>query len=59
MRKWKLVGLAGIAGVATIAGAAAIRRRRRIAELDPDELRTRLHQRLEASTNGAAVTDPR
>jgi hypothetical protein len=43
---WKLVGLAGLAGVAAT-GVVVARNRRQHAELDPDELRERLHARLE------------
>jgi hypothetical protein len=43
---WKIVGLAGIAGVAAT-GAVVARRRRPQREYDPDELRERLHRRLE------------
>jgi hypothetical protein len=43
--RWKLLGLAGLAGVATT-GAVLARRRRAPRELDPDELRARLHRRL-------------
>jgi hypothetical protein len=46
---WKLVGLAGLAGVAAT-GAAVARRRRTHREYDPDELRERLHRRLEQVT---------
>jgi hypothetical protein len=42
---WKLIGLAGIAGVAAT-GVVVARRRRQHQDLDPDELRSRLHQRL-------------
>jgi hypothetical protein len=42
---WKLVGLAGLAGVAAT-GAVVARNRRQHVELDPDELRERLHRRL-------------
>ncbi len=42
---WKLLGVAGVAGVAAT-GVVVARRRRAQAELDPDELRDRLHQRL-------------
>jgi len=48
---WKLVGLAGIAGVAAT-GVVVARNRRAQQELEPDELRERLHERL------AAVDDP-
>jgi hypothetical protein len=37
--RWKLVGLAGLAGVVA-------RRRRATADVSPDELRDRLHERL-------------
>jgi hypothetical protein len=53
---WKYVGLAGAAGVAAT-GVVVARRRRTHAELDPDELRERLHSRLvDASAgNGGSV----
>ena len=43
---WKLLGLAGVAGVAAT-GAVVARRRRAMRDYDPDELRGRLHRRLE------------
>jgi hypothetical protein len=42
---WKLIGLAGLAGVAAT-GVIVARRRRAPADVDPDELRRRLHERL-------------
>ena len=42
---WKLVGLAGVAGV-TATGVIIARDHRQRAELTPDEIRARLHQRL-------------
>jgi hypothetical protein len=42
---WKLIGLAGLAGVAA-SGVVVARRRRAQREIDPEELRTRLHRRL-------------
>ncbi len=42
---WKLVGLAGLAGVAA-PGVVVARKRRAHEELDPEELRERLHRRL-------------
>jgi hypothetical protein len=42
---WKLLGLAGLAGVAAT-GVVVARRRRATADIPPDELRARLHQRL-------------
>ncbi|MDQ3936656.1 MAG: hypothetical protein M3340_18700 [Actinomycetota bacterium] len=44
---WKWIGLAGVAGVAATGAIVAQRRRRAHAEYDPDELRERLHRRLE------------
>ena len=41
----KYVGLAGLAGVAATGGVGA-RRRRAHQQVDPDELRSRLHDRL-------------
>jgi hypothetical protein len=43
---WKVVGLAGIAGVAAT-GVVVARRRRPTGEYDPDELREKLHRRLQ------------
>ncbi len=42
---WKLLGLAGVAGVAAT-GVIIARDQRQRAELTPDEIRERLHQRL-------------
>lgn len=42
---WKLVGLAGLAGVAAT-GVVVARRRRAQRDVEPDELRDRLHRRL-------------
>jgi hypothetical protein len=43
--RWKLLGLAGVAGVAAT-GVVVARNRRSHQEMDPDELRDRLHRRL-------------
>ena len=43
---WKVLGLAGVAGVAAT-GVVVARRRRPQREYDPDELRERLHRRLQ------------
>ena len=43
---WKLIGVAGLAGVAATGVVVTRRRRAQQEELDPDELRERLHQRL-------------
>jgi hypothetical protein len=42
---WKVIGLAGVAGVAA-SGAAVARRRRGHQDYDPDDLRSKLHERL-------------
>jgi hypothetical protein len=44
--RWKLVGLAGLAGVAAT-GVVVARKRRAQREYPPDELRERLHRRLD------------
>lgn len=52
---WKLLGLAGLAGVATATGVI-LARRRTWTEVEPDELRSRLHERLKNSdTNSNPV----
>jgi hypothetical protein len=55
--RWKLVGLAGLAGVAAT-GVVVARRRRATAEVSPDELRDRLHQRLAAVPSPPAPSEP-
>ncbi len=51
-RHWKLIGLAGLAGVAAT-GVVVARKRREHVEYDPDELRSKLHDRLaEVPSNG-------
>jgi hypothetical protein len=45
---WKYVGLAGLVGVAAT-GVVVARRRRAQRDYDPDELRERLHRRLDES----------
>jgi hypothetical protein len=51
---WKLLGLAGLAGVATATGVI-LARRRTWDEVEPEELRSRLHERLQ---NSATNPDP-
>ncbi|MEP7035625.1 MAG: hypothetical protein ABI662_03725 [Dermatophilaceae bacterium] len=46
MNLWKVVGLAGLAGVAA-AGVIIAREQRQRTQLAPDEIRARLHERLE------------
>lgn len=59
MRVWKWVGLAGVVGAAAVgiaAGTATVRRKRReFVEASPDELRTRLHERLAEAEARQAV----
>jgi hypothetical protein len=47
-RFWKWLGLAGLAGVAAT-GAVIARDRRQRTQMTPDDVRTRLHERLEQS----------
>jgi hypothetical protein len=56
---WKLIGLAGLAGVAA-SGVVVARRRRSQREIDPEELRSRLHRRLAEvrAANDAAGPSP-
>ena len=48
MNLWKWLGVAGLAGVAAT-GVVIARDQRQRAQLSPDEVRDRLHQRLEDS----------
>ena len=57
MSLWKWLGLAGIAGVAA-SGVVVARDQRQRAALSPDEVRERLHARLdESSTDGESASD--
>ena len=53
---WKLLGVAGVAGVAAT-GVVVARRRRAHTELEPDEIRERLHRRL-AEAGAAPAGEP-
>jgi len=46
MKLWKALGLAGLAGVAAT-GAIIARDQRQRAQLSPDQVRERLHRRVE------------
>ncbi len=48
MKLWKVLGLAGVAGVAA-SGAIIARDQRQRAQLSPEQVRDRLHERLEES----------
>jgi len=54
--RWKLLGLAGLAGVAAT-GVVVARNRRSHEDLDPDELRARLHERLAVARGAADAED--
>ncbi len=62
MKLWKWLGLAGLAGVAAT-GVIIARDQRRRAQLTPDEVRSRLHQRYEESrrrsTSDSSAVDGR
>ena len=51
MKLWKVLGIAGLAGVAAT-GAIMARDQRRRSQLEPEEIRNRLHQRLEQAESG-------
>jgi hypothetical protein len=51
VRWWKVLGLATLAGVVT-AGVVTRRKRRSYRSYDTDELRERLHARLDAAGPG-------
>lgn len=46
MKLWKVLGLAGLAGVAAT-GVIMAREQRQRAQLEPEEIRSRLHERLQ------------
>ena len=48
MKVWKWLGLAGLAGVAAT-GAVIARDQRQRTQMAPDDVRARLHERLEKS----------
>jgi hypothetical protein len=50
---WKWIGLAGLVGVAA-GGVLVARDQRRRNSYTPDDIRTRLHRRLDESGNTAA-----
>jgi len=53
VKLWKWLGLAGLAGVAAT-GVVIARDQRQRSQMTPDDVRARLHERLEKS----AGTDP-
>ena len=55
-RTWKILGLASFAGVAAT-GVVMVRAERRRRAYTPDEIRARLHQRLEEAEAAEAAGD--
>ena len=53
MNLWKVLGLAGLAGVGA-AGVIIAREQRQRAQLAPEEIRARLHERLELAPTAPA-----
>jgi hypothetical protein len=49
VKLWKWLGLAGVAGVAAT-GVVIARDQRQRVQLEPDDVRARLHERLEKGT---------
>ncbi|SHM51678.1 hypothetical protein [Cryptosporangium aurantiacum] len=56
MRWWKVVGLAGLAGVAAT-GVAVARSERRRRAYTPDEIRARLHSRIDDAASRESTAD--
>lgn len=57
MKLWKWLGLAGVAGVAAT-GAIIARDQRRRAQLSPEQVRARLHERHAQAQSRAADEGP-
>ena len=53
MNVWKVLGLAGVAGVAA-AGVIIAREQRQRTQLAPEEIRARLHERLDQAPRAPA-----
>jgi hypothetical protein len=56
VKLWKWLGLAGLAGVAAT-GVVIARDQRQRAQLTPDDVRARLHERLERGADTDDDTD--
>ena len=57
MKLWKWLGVAGLAGVAAT-GVVIARDQRQRTQMTPDDVRARLHERLEDGTDKSAEPDP-
>jgi hypothetical protein len=53
MKLCRVLGVAGLAGV-TATGVIIARDRRKRTQLEPDDIRARLHQRLEGAGGGTS-----
>jgi hypothetical protein len=53
---WKALGLAGLAGVAAT-GVVIARDQRKRSDLTPEEIKDRLHQRLDSQQNSGPLSD--
>jgi hypothetical protein len=56
VKLWKWLGVAGLAGVAAT-GAVIARDQRQRTQMGPDDVRARLHERLEKSSRESAEPD--
>ena len=54
MKIWKIVGLASVVGVAAT-GAMTVRSERQRRAYTPEEVRSRLHERVAAAHDGPSV----
>jgi hypothetical protein len=52
VKLWKMLGLAGLAGVAA-SGVIIARDQRQRTQLTPEQVRDRLHERLDATVSGS------
>ena len=57
MKLWKWLGVAGLAGVAAT-GVVIARDQRQRTQMSPDDVRARLHERLEQSSENGAEPGP-
>jgi hypothetical protein len=57
MRWWKVLGLAGFVGVAAT-GVVIVRAERRRRAYTPEEIRARLHARLDDASASGPAADP-
>lgn len=54
VKLWRLLGVAGLAGVAAT-GVIIARDQRKRSKLTPDEVRARLHERLDERLDGGST----